>query len=220
MDMIRPPRSRLRSVLRWTPPVGLALVLVASWGLFLSGGMAAVVGWVLLIEGGQLAAPLSLLVLAVHAVRTRRFSRPMRATLALALLAVWPALWGFGLLTIAFPYSLEGSEPSATVRLPSSESLRVIWGGDRLATNYHAATPDQRWAYDMVVEPAAHGSENLEDYGCYGTPIVAPASGRVHHATDGAPDHTPGQPATIWRTRPATPSCSGSKPARISSSRT
>lgn len=193
MDMARPPRSRLRSVLRWTPPVGLALVLVASWGLFLSGGMAAVVGWALLIEGGQLAAPLSLLVLAVHAVRKRRFSRPMQATLALALLAVWPALWGFGLLTITFPYSLEDSEPAATVRLPSNEPLRVFWGGDRLATNYHAATPDQRWAYDLSVEPAAHGSEHLEDYGCYGTPVVAPASGHVHHATDGAPDHTPGQ---------------------------
>ena len=85
MDVTRPPRSRLRSVLRWTPPVGLGLVLVASWGLFLSGGMAAVVGWVLLIEGGQLAGPLSLLVLAVHAFRKHRFSRPMQATLALAL---------------------------------------------------------------------------------------------------------------------------------------
>ena len=44
-----------------------------------------------------------------------------------------------------------------------------------------------------MVEPAAHGSGNLEDYGCYGTTVVAPVSGRVHHATDGAPDHTPGQ---------------------------
>lgn len=179
--------------MRWTPPAGLALVLVASWGLFLSGGMAAVIGWVLLISAGQLPAPLSLLVLAVHAIRKRRFSRPMWTTLALALVALWPALWGFGLLTITFPSSLEGSEPSATVRLPSDEPLRVFWGGDRVAANYHAAYPDQRWAYDLVVEPAAHGSESLEDYGCYGTPVVAPVSGHVHHATDGAPDHSPGQ---------------------------
>jgi hypothetical protein len=155
--------------------------------------MAAVIGWVLLISAGQLPAPLSLLVLAVHAMRKRRFSRPMWATLVLALFALWPALWGFGLLAIAFPYSLDGSEPAATVRLPSNEPLRVFWGGDRLATNYHAAAPDQRWAYDLVVEPAAHGSEDLEEYGCYGTPVVAPVSGHVHHATDGAPDHMPGQ---------------------------
>ena len=191
--MTEPTRSRFRSVLRWTPPVGLGLVLLPSWSLFLAGGMPAVVGWTLLISAGPLLAPLSLLVLVVHAVRKRRFSRPMGATLVLALIALWPGLWGFGLLSFTFPYSLESAEPSATVRLPSNGVLRVFWGGDRLATNYHAAAPDQRWAYDLVVEPAAHGSENLEDYGCYGTTVVAPASGRVHHATDGAPDHTPGQ---------------------------
>ena len=186
-------RSRFRSVLRWVPSVGLGLVLLPSWILFLSGGMPAVVGWTLLIGAGQLLAPLSVLVLVVHAIRKRRFSRPMGTTLALALFALWPALWGFGLLNFTFPYSLESSEPSATVRLPSNEELRVFWGGDRVATNYHAAFPDQRWAYDLVVEPAAHGSGNLEDYGCYGTTVVAPVSGRVHHAADGAPDHTPGQ---------------------------
>ncbi len=188
------PRSRFRSILRWTPSVGLALVLLSSWGMFLSGGMAAVVGWSLLIDAGLILGPLSLLVLVVHAVRKRRFSRPMWATLLLALVALWPGLWGFGLLTVTFPYSLETSEPSATVRLPSNERLRVGWGGDRLTTNYHAATPDQRWAYDLLVEPAAHGSTDLDDYGCYGTAVVAPVSARVHMASDGAPDHTPGQP--------------------------
>ena len=191
--MTGPPRSRLRSILRWTLPVGLALVLLTSWSLFLLGGMAAFIGWFVLVSAGQLLAPLSLLVLIVHAVRKRRLSLPMWTTLALALVALWPGLWGFGLLTFAFPYSLERSEPSATVRLPSNEPLRVLWGGDRLATNYHAATPDQRWAYDLAVEPAANGSADLKDYGCYGTVVVAPVSGRVHHATDGAPDHPPGQ---------------------------
>ena len=191
--MTAPPRSRLRSILRWTLPVGLALVLLPAWTLFLSGGMRAVIGWSLLISAGQLLAPLSLLVLIVHAIRKRRFSRPMWTTLLLALSALWPGLWGLGLLTITFPYSLEDSEPSATVRLPSNERLRVGWGGDRVATNYHAATPDQRWAYDLLVEPAMHESNNLEEYGCYGTVVVAPVSALVHHATDGAPDHTPGQ---------------------------
>ena len=120
--------------------------------------MPAVVGWTLLVSAGRLLALPSLLVLVVHAVRKRRFSRPMWATLVLALVALWPGLWGFGLLTVTFPFSLESAEPSASVRLPSNDELRVFWGGDRLATNYHAALPDQRWAYDLVVEPAAHGS--------------------------------------------------------------
>ena len=191
-----PRRSRVRSVMRWVPSGVLAGVLLPSWVLFLSGGMRAVVGWVTLITAGQILAPLTLLVLFVHAVRKRRLSRPVQATFGLAAIALWPGLWTFGILSIRFPSDIENSEPSATVRLPSNEELRVAWGGDRLATNYHAFTPDQRWAYDLLVEPAGHGSQQLDDYGCYGTPVVAPVSGRVHHATDGAPDHVPGE--TSW----------------------
>ncbi len=171
----------------------MAICLLPSWALFLSGGMRAVVGWIALISIGQLMAPLSLLVLLVHTIRKRRFSRHMQATFALAGLALWPGLWSVGLASMTFPFDLSTSSPSATVRLPSEEQLRVAWGGDRRTTNYHAAFPDQRWAYDLVVEPAMHGSERLEDYGCYGTPVVAPVSARVHHSTDGAPDHVPGK---------------------------
>ena len=184
--------SRFRSLLRWALPVLLAVLLLPSWILFFSGGMLAVYGWLALISIGQLLAPLTILVLMVHALRKRRFSRPMWVTLALALVALWPGLWGFGVLVMPFPYDVERSVPPATVRLPSNEPVRVAWGGDRLAINYHVSTPDQRWAYDLVVEPAAHGSEDPEDYGCYGTPVVAPVSARVHYSTDGAPDHTPG----------------------------
>ena len=185
--------NRFRAWLRWVPPAVLTIVLLPAWVLFLSGGMRAVYGFVTLITAGQVFAPLALLTLIVHAIRKHRFSRPMQATLALALLALWPALWGFGVLTMTFPYDLDESKPSVTVRLPSNETLRVAWGGDQVATNYHAFTPDQRWAYDLVVEPAMHGSEQLEDYGCYGTPVVAPVSARVHYSTDGAPDHRPGE---------------------------
>ena len=190
--MIETPVSRFRAVLRWVLPVLLGIALLPSWVLFFSGGGWAILGWWVLMNSGQLLAPLTILVLIVHAVRKRRISRPMWVTLVLALVTLWPGLWGFGLLTLPFPYDLEQSTPSATVRLPSNQTLRVAWGGDRLATNFHAWTPDQRWAYDLVVEPAAHGSENPEDYGCYGTPVVAPVSAPVHYSTDGAPDHTPG----------------------------
>lgn len=36
------------------------------------------------------------------------------------------------------------------------------------------------------------GSARLEDYGCYGTPVIAPVAALVHHAEDGAPDEIPG----------------------------
>ena len=190
--MTQAARSQLRSVARWIPSALLVAILLPSWVLYLSGGMKAVTGWAALITAGQLLAPLTLLVLLVHTVRKRRFSRPMQLSFALAALALWSGLWSVGILPMHFPFDIENSSPSATVRLPSNEKLRVAWGGDRLATNYHAFTPDQRWAYDLLVEPAAHGSESLEDYGCYGTPVVAPMSARVHYSTDGAPDHVPG----------------------------
>ncbi len=186
------PVSRFHSIVRWVLPVLLAVVLAPAWALYLSAGFLAVIGWVALITAGQLLAPLSLLVLLVHAIRERRFSRPMQATFALAALTFWPGLWSVGILPMTFPFRLESSSPAATVRLPSNETLRVGWGGDRVETNYHAAYPDQRWAYDLLVEPAMHGSEMLKDYGCYGTPVVAPVSARVHHARDGAPDEVPG----------------------------
>jgi hypothetical protein len=93
---------------------------------------------------------------------------------------------------VAFPASLENTGPEARIRVPADGPLKVGWGGDTLATNYHAATPDQRWAYDLLVEPYAHGSERLEDYGCYGIPVLAPISGLVTLAHDGEPDAVPG----------------------------
>ena len=53
-------------------------------------------GWLLLLGVGTFLAPPSLLVLAVHGVRKRKFSRPMLATLLLGLIALAPPLWVLG----------------------------------------------------------------------------------------------------------------------------
>lgn len=187
------PVSRFRSVLRWIVPVTVGLLLLLFWGLFLSGGMQAIRGWWLLSLFGLFVAPLMFLIVVVYALVKRRFSGPIGVTLGLALLALWPGAWLLNLLTITFPVSLEETGPSATVRLPSNELLRVGWGGDYVGVNYHAAFPEQRWAYDLMVEPAVHGSLKLEDYGCYGTPVVAPVTAYVHDAIDGEPDQEPGK---------------------------
>ena len=154
--------------------------------------MRAVVAWGVLVVLGTYAAAPALLILAAYGVWKRRFSRPMRVAFGLSCLALWPGLWNFGLLTIEFPADLETTEPSAIVRLPSDARLRVGWGGDRIESNYHATVPDQRWAYDLLIEPMGLGSTDLEDYGCFGTPVVAPVSASVHQATDGAADQIPG----------------------------
>ena len=85
------------------------------------------------------------------------------------------------------------AKPTATTRLPSNELLRVVWGGNRAEINHHFHSPEQRWAYDFVVEPAMHSSPNLADYPIYNTLVVAPSNAVVDMIIDGEPDHSPGR---------------------------
>lgn len=93
----------------------------------------------------------------------------------------------------AYPAALSRTEPTLTVRLPLDEPTIVTWGGDRVKTNYHAATPEQRWAYDLVVAPHGLSSSDLTQYGCFGVTVLAPISGRVIKAVDEYSDQIPGQ---------------------------
>lgn len=179
-------------VLSWVPLFLVVAVQLIAWSMLLSGGMVGVTGWGLLVALVPLVGALTLLGTLIRLAWKRQFHRRTAALLAFSLLALWPGAWGFGKLSVRYPTSLEGNGPSATVRLPADVPLQVAWGGDSLETNYHAAYPDQRWAYDLLVEPAGHGSKKLEDYGCWGVPVRAPARARVHQIHDGEEDLTPG----------------------------
>ncbi|HEX8293555.1 MAG TPA: M23 family metallopeptidase [Pyrinomonadaceae bacterium] len=185
-------RGVFRQVVRWTPAAALSLALAACWAAAFRGGLAGVVAWYVL----QLPVPLfglaALLACAAYAAWKRRLGRPLVLTTLLALVALWPACWNLNLLVVKYPVSIGRARPSVAVRLPADVPLRVAWGGDSLDANYHAAHPDQRWAYDLTVEPAFTGSDRLEDYGCWGVPVLAPAGGRVVKARDGLPDERPG----------------------------
>ncbi|HEX8336639.1 MAG TPA: M23 family metallopeptidase [Pyrinomonadaceae bacterium] len=179
-------------MVRWTPAAALLLAMAACWAAAFRGGLAGVVAWYSL----QLLVPLlglaALLASAAYATWKRRLGPPLLTTTLLALVALWPVCWNFNLLAVKYPVSINRIKPSVAVRLPADAPLRVAWGGDSLDVNYHAAHPDQRWAYDLTVEPAFTGSRRLEDYGCWGVPVVAPAAGRVVKARDGLPDERPG----------------------------
>lgn len=186
-------RSTRRSVLRWTPAVLLLVAIVVCWGVVFQRGRTGLIGWYLV----QMLVPLLglgvVVGVSIYALIKRRRSLPIGLTLLLALVALWPLGWLFGVGQIAYPAAIMTTTPPATVRLPADVPLRVGWGGDDLATNYHAAYPDQRWAYDLLVEPGFVGSAQLDDYGCWGIPVVAPAAGEVVIAQDGHPDEVPGQ---------------------------
>ncbi len=176
--------------------IALGLLAAGPWGVLwiAPGGLAKTVTWHLL----PTLLPWIGLVGAVVLWKAKPGGRPTRAlrTLGTGLCALllWPMAWSAGFLRMAYPASIERLEPHVWVRLPADEPLTVAWGGDRLATNYHAASPDQRWAYDLTVAPHFTGSPDLTDYGCWGVEVLAPANGLVVVAHDGEPDRPPGPP--------------------------
>jgi murein DD-endopeptidase MepM/ murein hydrolase activator NlpD len=82
------------------------------------------------------------------------------------------------------------------LRLPFEGDWYVFWGGRTVEQNYHAAYPDQRFAYDIVVrrDGSSHSGDGtaVEQYYCWGRPILAPGAGTVVTAVDTLPDQRPG----------------------------
>lgn len=185
--------QRAWAVLRWLPlALLLLLATVLTLGLTVRGA-AAITAWYLLQGLLPLVGAVLLIATGAYALWKRRWSAPIALTLAGAALALIPALWLFEVWTVAFPASRAHTHPAAKVRIPLDGPVKVGWGGHRIETNYHAASPDQRWAYDLLVAPYLTGSPRLADYGCYGRPVRAPAEGVVAIAHDGEPDATPGR---------------------------
>ena len=182
--------SRLWRIVRLIPIVMMLLALGILVVLFLMGGMMKITAWYTLQFIPPILGLVSLIAIIIYAIVKRKFSRLLTATLITSIVSLLPTILMFK--PVAFPMSLEKTTPSATVRLPADVPLKVAWGGDKIETNYHTVTPDQRWAYDLLVEPYVNGSDKLEDYGCYGIPVLAPVSGLVTIAHDGEPDEVPG----------------------------
>jgi hypothetical protein len=84
----------------------------------------------------------------------------------------------------------------ADLRLPFEGDWYVFWGGRTIEQNYHAASPGQRFAYDLVrrVDGSSHRGDGsaLEDYYCWNERILAPAAGTVVEVVDDLPDQAIG----------------------------
>jgi len=182
--------SRIWKVLRWIPLITLLITWVALLILFLMGGIVKITAWYLFQFVPPMLGVLILISMIIYAIVRRKFSPLFKVTATITILSLLPLILWFKPVT--YPASLENTEPAATIRLPADVPLTVAWGGDSIKTNQHTMTPDQRWAYDLVVEPFFTGSDQLEDYGCYGVPVVAPVHGLVTQAHDGEPEMTPG----------------------------
>src|SRR3546814_20811265 len=84
-------------------------------------------------------------------------------------------------------------QTKARLRLPFEGEWYVVWGGHDIEQNYHAATPGQRFAYDLlkIVDGSSHRGDGsaLEDSYCWNEKILAPAARPELEAVDGLPDH-------------------------------
>jgi hypothetical protein len=186
-------RSRgtlLKRSLPWIPRL-IILVVATFFGiLFLMGGINRARAWFSAPVVLPALGIITLLGTGLYALVKRRITKNTILTGGLCLLCLPAAIPSY--VPMTYPASVTAARPSVTVRLPANAPLKVMWGGDTVQTNYHARTYNERWAYDFVVAPFKIQSPRLEDYGCYGVPIVAPAAGVIVGAHDGEADRVPG----------------------------
>jgi hypothetical protein len=81
------------------------------------------------------------------------------------------------------------------LRLPFDNEWVVMWGGRSIQDNYHAGTPNQRFASDFLIFQGGmfytgDGRRN-EDHYCFGQPFLAPGAGVVIASENTVPDNTP-----------------------------
>lgn len=181
----------LTNIIRFVPIGAMSIAYLGVAIGFIVGGFARVIAW---IFGLQLVLPLfgllALLCTSLLCLLARRVDKLARLSFVAALSGL--SMLGFTLQAFPIEYPAGDGEPVAMVRPPMDGTIQVGWGGDTIDVNYHAAHPDQRWAYDLLIPPMFTGSENNADYGCWGTPVLAPIDAQVVLAKDGSPDATPG----------------------------
>jgi len=86
-----------------------------------------------------------------------------------------------------------------TLTLPVAGEWTVYQGGRTVFDNYHAATKDQRFAYDLLVIKNArmfsNKGDDLGDYYSFGLPVFSPAEGKVTAVIDEYDDNQPLKPS-------------------------
>lgn len=97
----------------------------------------------------------------------------------------------------AFESKYSDYKTKTRLRLPFEEEWLVFWGGRTLAENYHAATRDQRFAYDILImkngKTHEGDSKKNENYYCFGKNVFSPGAGVVVSIANDVRDNTPGK---------------------------
>lgn len=100
---------------------------------------------------------------------------------------------------LAAPSRFLDYQTKANLRLPVNREWFVYWGGRDIEDNYHAVDVSQRFALDLLVmrdgQSYSGDPSRVENYHCWGRPILAPADGVVLRAVDDLPDQAIGTTA-------------------------
>lgn len=174
----------------------IVIILLALWGsIFLIHGIAGALAWSLaklfFAPLGVILVIINLTLLIIYLIKKKKVIQKT-ITLLLSIILAFPILMLMNVLQISYPANIEKVAPSIKVRWPLNEKTIVGWGGDTVETNApHAIWASERWAYDLLIEPADTDSKNLVDYGIYGKEVVAPVSGTIVAAYDKENDIPP-----------------------------
>lgn len=174
----------------------LALILGFLWvSVILIHGTFGAISWGMLkLIFAPVGVILSIICLITLIISIRRqknvFQRVISLVLSLAL--AFPILMLMNIIPLAYPVKIEDMSPSVTICSPFQDKVIVGWGGDSVKDNApHVIWASERWAYDLVMEPADVGSDKLEDYGIYDEEVYAPVAGVVVAVYDQEKDIIP-----------------------------
>ena len=97
-----------------------------------------------------------------------------------------------GTIYNSYPSSYDEKPSKVKFRLPLDTIITVAWGGATEKINYHKIAPEQCWAYDLLVvhnkKSYTGDSSKIENYYCYGLPIISPTNGKVVNVVNNNPD--------------------------------
>ncbi len=170
----------------------IAAMLAVAWGLVFwgPGQTSSLCWWFLMFFGlaGVIFTLFSLVLIAVRVIKKKLPERSQLLLLIVSMIAAWPAGWFMDFGRIAYPADVDKTNPSVSIRLPVDQSVIVAWGGNSVENNYHSTVPSERWAYDLLAQPAALKIPNLEKYGIFGQTVLAPIDGTVVGIRNDMPD--------------------------------
>lgn len=124
----------------------------------------------------------------IHSLKNRPFFKPWRIVGFLALIL----LCFSGVIFNTYPSSYDEKPSKVKFILPLDTVITVAWGGSTEKINYHVIDPAEKWAYDLMVTNNGKSffgdSTKLDNYYCYGLPILSPANGKIVNVINNCQD--------------------------------